>query len=101
MDPKDLEKEEVTDHLDVLQYSGGEITELDGTKVPLFLKYTYAILPIWGIFWGVMYWNGSKGWLDRGYWSQLQQAANTRLESPKDLIPIKKKNLSEKSGKTR
>lgn len=23
------------------------------------------------------FWNGSQGWLDRGYWQQLQRAANT------------------------
>lgn len=52
------------------------ITSAD-TKVPKWLLLTYAILPIWGIFSLVYYWNGSEGWLDRGYWRQLQKAANT------------------------
>lgn len=46
-------------------------------KVPLWLKLTYLILPIWGIFCFYLYWNGSAGWLDRGYWQQLQRAAGT------------------------
>ena len=25
-----------------------------------------------------LYWNGSHGWLDRGYWNELQRAANTQ-----------------------
>jgi|GEM_PF-873442 len=48
-------------------------------KIPLFLLLTYFILPIWGIAVGYYYWNGSVGWLDRGYWHQLQIAANTTL----------------------
>jgi hypothetical protein len=48
-------------------------------SVPKFLILTYAILPIWGLFSLYYYWNGSAGWLDRGYWSQLQRAANTTL----------------------
>ena len=46
-------------------------------KVPRWLMWTYIILPIWGIFALYLYWNGSVGWLDRGHWQQLQEAANT------------------------
>lgn len=46
-------------------------------KVPLWLKLTYISLPIWGIICFYLYWNGSHGWLDRGFWNQLQKAANT------------------------
>lgn len=95
MDPKDVDKKEISDHLDVIHYSGGEVAELEGTKVPKFLFFVYLVLPFWGIFWFYMYWNGSNGWLDRGYWSQLQNAANTQLESPKDLIKFKKKLAQE------
>lgn len=45
--------------------------------IPRWLKWVYIILPIWGLFAFYLYWNGSYGWLDRGYWQQLQQAANT------------------------
>ena len=57
-------------------YNGSPIPSEDA-KVPKWLKFTYIILPIWGIFWFYMYWNGTQGWLDRGYWQQLQRAANT------------------------
>jgi hypothetical protein len=46
-------------------------------KIPWWLWVTYAVLPIWGFIALAMYWNGSWGWLDRGYWQQLQRAANT------------------------
>jgi len=45
--------------------------------VPTWLKWVYFILPIWGLCWFYLYWNGTHGWLDRGYWQQLQRAANT------------------------
>lgn len=46
-------------------------------KVAGWLKATYLILPVWGVITFILYWNGSHGWLDRGYWHQLQRAANT------------------------
>lgn len=46
-------------------------------KVPKFLKWTYILLPIWGIITLYIFWNGSIGWFDRGAWQQLQVAANT------------------------
>lgn len=45
--------------------------------VPKWLILTYIILPIWGVICLYVYWNGSHGWLDRGYWQQLQRASNT------------------------
>ena len=46
-------------------------------RVPKFLKLTYLLLPIWGIFSLYFFWDGSISWLDRGRWHQLQIAANT------------------------
>lgn len=46
-------------------------------KVPGWLKLNYILWPIWGIIWFYMFWNGSHGWLDRGYWHELQIAAKT------------------------
>ena len=46
-------------------------------KVPTFLKFTYLFWPIWGIITFYFFWNGSLGWFDRGYWHELQIAANT------------------------
>lgn len=52
------------------------ITSRDA-PVPLFLKLTYILLPIWGLITFYIFWNGSVGWFDRGYWKELQIAANT------------------------
>lgn len=57
-------------------YGDEGITSKDA-PVPTWLKLTYIILPIWGVLALWLYWNGSAGWLDRGYWQQLQKAANT------------------------
>ncbi len=45
--------------------------------VPIWLKSVYFTLPIWGMITLAMFWNGTWGWLDPSYWSQLQKAANT------------------------
>lgn len=65
-----------SDHEDLEDYGDPRIVSANAA-VPLFLKWTYIILPIWGILTFAYYWNGSRGWLDRGYWEQLQRAANT------------------------
>lgn len=57
-------------------YGDPYIASYEG-KVPTWLKWVYVIAPIWGIIWFYLYWNGVQGWLDRGYWQQLQRAANT------------------------
>jgi hypothetical protein len=44
---------------------------------PRWLKWVYVIMPLWGLVWFYFFWNGSYGWLDKGYWSELQQSANT------------------------
>lgn len=61
---------------EVEEYGDPGIESLDA-KVPAWLKLTYVILPIWGIITFYFFWNGSSGWLDRGYWRQLQNAAKT------------------------
>ena len=55
-------------------------------KVPKFLLATYVILPIWGLVSLYFFWNGSLGWFDRGYWHELQIAANT-------TFPIENQNM--------
>lgn len=57
-------------------YYDPSIKSLDA-KVPWWLKWTYIILPIWGIITFYYFWNGSVGWFDRGHWHELQKAANT------------------------
>lgn len=66
-------------------YSGDQITELSGKKIPLFLKWTYVLLPILGLIAYYKYWNGSEGWLDRDHWKELQQAARTTTPFEKPM----------------
>ncbi len=61
---------------EIEEYGDPGILSADA-PVPTFLKWTYILLPIWGIIAFSLYWNGSSGWLDRGYWRQLQEAAGT------------------------
>lgn len=69
----------------------GEIPHTEDHKVPKFLYFTYLIVFIGG-FWGLIaYWNGSHGWLDRGYWQQLQEAAQT-------TFPYEEKTIHQEEG---
>lgn len=70
---------------EIEEYGDPQITSKDA-NVMTWLKLTYIILPIWGLFTLFYYWNGSKGWLDRGYWHQLQQAANTTYPFKNDQV---------------
>lgn len=49
----------------------------NNAPIATFLWINYIFWPIVGLIALYLYWNGSSGWLDRGYWQQLQQAANT------------------------
>lgn len=64
------------DNEELETYGDTGITSKDA-PVPTWLKWVYVTLPIFGILALIVYWNGSQGWLDRGYWFQLQTAANT------------------------
>lgn len=68
------------EHLDTYGDSG--VTSAHG-KVPRWLIMTYILTPLWGFIWFYYFWNGSYGWLDRGYWFELQKAANTTI--PREL----------------
>ena len=68
-----------------------EVPESKESPVPGWLKWTYIILPIWGVITYYYYFNGSHGWLDRGYWKQLQIAANT-------TFPFKDQDLPQKNN---
>ena len=54
-----------------------EIPDSEERKIPLFLYITYGLVLVGGILGFITYWNGSQGWLDRGFWKPLQQAAET------------------------
>ncbi|NGX61674.1 MAG: hypothetical protein K940chlam9_01163 [Chlamydiae bacterium] len=53
-------------------------------KIPKFLLWTYLVLPLAGIIGFFLYWNGSHGFLDRGYWQPLQRAAHTTYPFEKE-----------------
>lgn len=67
-------------------------------QVPKFLKFTYLFWPIWGIITLYFFWNGSLGWWDRGYWHELQIAANTTFPIENQNMPPE--NLKEEHPKT-
>lgn len=69
-DKKTPEKEELE------YYADGSISSKD-TPVPKWILFIALTLPLWGIYAFYVYWDGSAGWLDRGYWKELQEAANT------------------------
>lgn len=66
--------------------------------VPNWLLLTYLALPIWGIVILYIFFNGSIGVFDRGYWGPLQQAANTTFPlhnaNLEELKPIHKERVS-------
>jgi hypothetical protein len=62
--------------IEVEEYGDPGIESYDA-NVPSFLKWSYVILPIWGIITFYLFWNGSSDWLGRNYWRQLQNAAKT------------------------
>lgn len=62
---------------DIEIYGGDPRIRSADAPVDGWLKFVYFTLPIWGVITFALFWNGSWGWLDPGYWSQLQKAANT------------------------
>lgn len=68
-------------------------------KVPKFLLLTYLLLPIWGVVTFFYFWNGSLGWFDRGYWHELQIAANTTFPIENMTMVLEKKEMEEGKDK--
>jgi hypothetical protein len=66
------------EHEEIELYGDPGISTFD-KPVPTWLLMTYISLPIWGLITLVIFFNGSVGWLDRGYWHELQVVANTTL----------------------
>ncbi len=71
----------MSENNEIEEYGDAKIASKDA-NVPRWLIWTYWILPFIGLFILFYYWNGSHGYLDRGYWQQLQKAANTTLPQP-------------------
>lgn len=78
---------------DLEEYPDGIFSK--DAKVAGWLKATYIILPIWGVISFFIFWNGSLGWWDRGYWDQLQRAANTTIPHININDPQVEKQLRE------
>ncbi|MCH9608531.1 MAG: hypothetical protein S4CHLAM45_11090 [Chlamydiales bacterium] len=61
-----------------------EIPQTEENKIPLFLHITYIVVIVFGIIAFFLYWNGSHGFLDRGYWEPLQRVADTTYPFEKE-----------------
>ena len=59
-----------------------DVPPSNDASVPAWLKLTYLVLPIWGLIFLWYFFNGTHGWLDRGAWQALQQAAKTTTFNP-------------------
>lgn len=70
-----MSSHEDEDHIEI--YGDDPRIRSGDAPVDNWLKFFYYTLPVWGIITLAMFWNGSWGWLDPGYWQQLQRAANT------------------------
>lgn len=68
---KDADKDD-----NIEEYGDSLIASKDA-PVPRWLIYSYLFWILFGLFWFYYFWNGSYGWLDRGYWQELQRAAGT------------------------
>lgn len=71
---------------EIEEYGDPGITSADA-PVPKWLIATYVIAPILGVISLCYFWNGSAGWLDRGYWGALQKAANTTFPQIEKAAP--------------
>ena len=76
-------------HEELEEYGDPKIASADA-KIPRWLWLTYISLPIWGIIWFFLFWNGTWGWHDRGYWAELQKAANTTFPFTNEDDPSNK-----------
>lgn len=81
-DPYDSEIDQEPSELEF--YADEGISSLDA-PVPFWLKCNYVFWVIFGIIWFFMFWNGSTvSFFDRGYWHELQEAANTTYPYPSE-----------------
>jgi hypothetical protein len=59
------------------EYGDEGIASLDA-PVPKWLKFNYVLWIVFGLIWFYLFCNGSTvSYFDRGYWFELQKAANT------------------------
>lgn len=67
----------MTEHEHELEYYGDPGIASGNAPISIWLKMLYFVMPFWGLACFYLYWNGAYGWLDRGYWKELEIAANT------------------------
>lgn len=91
----DLDKNESSDvdFSNELEFYGEAGIASFDAKIPKFLFVLYLFLPLWGLISFFFFWNGSTGWFDRGYWKELQIAANT-------TFPIENQNMNLETSST-
>lgn len=65
-------------HNETEEYGDPGIASNDA-PIPKWLHFNYVLWIIVGLVGFYFFWNGSYGWLDRGYWQQLQRAAGTTI----------------------
>lgn len=90
---QDEEKFEQQEHPElghIVSYGDSRIRSGDA-PISKWLKTMYYILPFWGLLWFWLFWNGSHGPLDPGYWQQLQRAANTTFPTLNQDNPFTKR----------
>ena len=71
-----------------------EVPETEENRIPLFLHITYIVVIIGGLCAFFAYWNGSHGFLDRGYWQPLQKAAYTTYPFEKKEPYLEQERIS-------
>ncbi|HEV8052748.1 MAG TPA: hypothetical protein VGP47_09645, partial [Parachlamydiaceae bacterium] len=72
-----VEDKELHKEVDDLELYGDPGIASRNAPVPKWLLFVNFSCVALGLLWLFLFWNGSYGWLDRGYWSELQRAANT------------------------
>lgn len=75
-----------------------EVPNSKENPVDRWLIFFYVGIPLLMIFVLVYYFNGSHGWLDRGYWGQLQTAANTTFPSTNHNLKDEGGRMKDKIG---
>ncbi len=84
---QDQEKKNFNEEENQLEYYENNTIATANAKVPTWLLISYPLIAIWGLACLFLFFNGSRGYLDRGYWQQLQRAANTTMPFENHTYP--------------
>lgn len=72
-----------------IEFYGDEYIASYERKIPRWLFWSYFLWIAVGTLAFCLFWNGSYGWFDRGYWNELQRAANTTFPIINQDDPLK------------